>query len=134
MSENKENNKEQESQAKQPEVKRETNLNNLSQTHGKTEEFTPTTLDQVWGDTGTWKYSTMDETDYRGFIESLPKSDLLAHAQKIGLIPIDDRTQLMKRLVTEFRRHVSTYRLQAGNNPNPKPLSKEAEKILKEGR
>ena len=35
-------------------------LNSLSQTHGKTDKKpTPTTLDQIWGDDGVWKYNTM---------------------------------------------------------------------------
>tara|TARA_Y100000593_G_C4320808_1_gene343663 strand:+ start:212 stop:616 length:405 start_codon:yes stop_codon:yes gene_type:complete len=134
MPENKENNKDQQVEAQQTEPVVEKNLQNLSQTHGKTEEFKPTTLDQIWGDTGTWKYQTMDESEYGGMLENMPKSDLLAHAQKVGLIPIDDRTQLTKRLILEFRRHVSTYRMSNSNQATSKPLSKEAEKILKEGR
>jgi hypothetical protein len=133
MSENKENNKEQEVEAKQPEAKQEKDLNKLSQTHGKTEEFRPTTLDQIWGDTGAWKYQTMDESEYRGMLENMPRSDLTAHASKIGLIPIDDRNMLIGRLMGEFKKHVSTYR----NTQSPTqsgPLPPEVEKILKEGR
>ena len=134
MPENKENNKDQQSEAKQPEPKQEKNLDNLSQTHGKVENFRPTTLDQVWGDEGSWKYNTMDETEYRGIVEGMPKSDLVTHANRIGLIPIDDRTQLIKRLILEFRRHVTAYRSPQVESTKSKPLSKEAEKILKEGR
>jgi hypothetical protein len=129
MPENKENNKDQKSEPKQ-----EKNLDNLSQTHGKVEKFRPTTLDQVWGDEGSWKYNTMDETEYRGIVEAMPKSDLVTHANRIGLIPIDDRTQLIKRLILEFRRHVTAYRSPQVESTKQKPLSKEAEKILKEGR
>ena len=134
MSENKENNKEQGSKAKQSQPKKETNLENLSQTHGKTEEFKPTTLDQIWGDTGTWKYNTMDESEYRGMLENMPRSDLTAHASKIGLIPIDDRNMLIGRLIAEFKKHVVAYRSPMNNMQGDKALSKEAEKILKEGR
>ena len=42
MPENKENNKDQQAEAKQPEPKQEKNLDNLSQTHGKVEKFRPT--------------------------------------------------------------------------------------------
>lgn len=131
MSENKENNKEQQSETK---AKKETNLENLSQTHGKTEEFRPTTLDQIWGDTGTWKYKTMDESEYRGMLENMPRSDLSSHASKIGLIPIDDRNMLIGRLVSEFKKHVVAYRSPMVDGGNQQPVSKEAEKILKEGR
>jgi hypothetical protein len=130
MPENKENNKDQQTEDKQPEK----NLDNLSQTHGKVEKFRPTTLDQVWGDRGSWKYNTMDETEYRGIVEGMPKSDLVSHANRIGLIPIDDRTQLIKRLILEFRRHVTAYRSPLVESTKSKPISKEAEKILKEGR
>jgi len=133
MSENKENNKQEQPEATQTEAKQEKDLSNLSQTHGKTEEFRPTTLDQIWGDNGTWKYQTMDESEYRGMLENMPRSDLTTHASKIGLIPIDDRNMLIGRLMGEFKKHVATYRttdspVQSG------PISPEVEKILKEGR
>ena len=134
MPDNKENNKDQQAEANQSESKQEKNLDNLSQTHGKVEKFRPTTLDQVWGDEGSWKYNTMDETEYRGIVEAMPKSDLVAHASRIVLIPIDDRTQLIKRLILEFRRHVTAYRSPNVESTEQKPISKEAEKILKEGR
>ena len=130
MSENKENNK----QETEPQPKNDKNLENLSQTHGKVEEFRPTTLDQIWGDQGTWKYNTMDEMEYRGVIEGMPKSDLVAHATKIGLIPIDDRNMLVQRLITEFRRHVTAYRSPAVDSKESGEISEEAKKILEEGR
>ena len=134
MPENKENNKDQQAEANQSESKQEKNLDNLSQTHGKVEKFRPTTLDQVWGDEGSWKYNTMDETEYRGIVEAMPKSDLVAHASRIGLIPIDDRTKLIKMLILEFSRHIKAYRSPNVESTEQKPISKEAEKILKEGR
>jgi hypothetical protein len=129
MSEKQKNN--QEEKQKRP---NKVNLESLSQTHGKIERFEPTTLDQVWGDKGTWKYSTMDENEYRVMVENMPKSDLAAHAQKIGLIPISDRTQLIKRLTVEFKRHVMAYRAPKVDGGKVKPISKEVQKILKEGR
>ena len=132
MSDNQENN--QENKNEETPKKKIVKMEALSQTHGKTEKFKPTTLDQVWGDTGSWKYNTMDEGEYRGKIEGMPKSDLFAHANKVGLIPIDDRTQLIKRLMAEFKRHVSAYRYPHVDKTPSKPLDSEAEKILKEGR
>jgi hypothetical protein len=137
MPENKNNNKEEEKIQKseaQESKSQKVDFSSLSQTHGKTEEFRPTTLEQIWGDTGTWKYNTMDETEYRGVLENMPKSDLLAHATKIGLIPVDDRTMLINRLTSEFKKHVIAYRSPMVDGSKSKPLSKEAEKILKEGR
>ena len=61
------------------------------------------------------------------------KSDLQAHAQSVGLIPIDDVVLLRKRLKNEFKSHVAKYK----NIDQPKQttnISKEAMNILKEGR
>ena len=49
--------------AKKPGKKSSKKLESLSQTHGK-EEFKPTTLDQIWGDTGISKYGTLNEDEY----------------------------------------------------------------------
>jgi hypothetical protein len=68
------------------------------------EGFQPSTLDQVWGDTGNTKYGTMDEAEYTDKLKEMNKSDLQAHASRAGLIPIDDRGILTKKLLTEFRR------------------------------
>ena len=84
-------------------------VKNLSQTHGQAEEFTPTTLDQIWGDTGLWKYNTMELGEYNEQLQEMTKTDLQAHATKIGLIPVDSREMLTQRLVREFRRHVNSY-------------------------
>ena len=34
----------------------------------------------------------------------MTKSEIQAHANKMGLIPIDNRTELVKRLMKEFAR------------------------------
>ena len=52
-----------------------TKVENMSQTHGK-EEFAPSTLDQVWGDTGLSKYGTMDEDEYATQVRDMTKSEL----------------------------------------------------------
>ena len=46
---------------------RKKQISELSQTHGKVEDFKPTTLDQIWGDDGLSKYQTLDEVQYRNF-------------------------------------------------------------------
>jgi hypothetical protein len=71
-------------------------LDNLNQTHGKIEK--PLTLNQVWGDDGKSKYGTLDAEKYSDYLNDLNKSDLQAHAVKIGLVPIDDRNSLVTRL------------------------------------
>ena len=115
-------------------AKKKRSTKSLSQTHGKEEKRTrPTTLDQIWGDTGLSKYGTMDEKAYAEEISSMSKSDLQAHASTVGIIPVDNREMLSQRLMREFRKHVASY-----NTPREKKrgvtLSKSAKAILAEGR
>ena len=74
----------------------------MSQTHGKEEKPLSTTLEQIWGDTGITKYGTFDENEYAEELKNMTKSDIQAHANKLGLVPIDNRTELVKRLMKEF--------------------------------
>ena len=132
------------SEAKSTKKPRKTS--DLSQTHGKVEDgeekFTPTTLDQIWGDTGDGKYGTLEEAEYISELDEMSLTDMHAHAAEVGIIPIDSRDMLEKRLIREFNKHTNAYRKPAegvaGN-----PLSREKEmknipdhvwKILKEGR
>jgi len=114
-----------------PKKKTKNQLESLSQTHGKVER--PLTLDQVWGDDGTRKYGTLNVEEYSKYLESLNKSDMQAHAIKIGLVPIDNRENLVKRLTTEFNKYVSQFTPRPDIN-NGKKLSKSARDILSEGR
>ena len=120
--------------AKKATAKKESKITKLSQAHGKKEEFLPSTLDQIWGDTGSSKYKTLDIDVYTEQLNDYHRVDLQAHAVKIGLIPIDNIEQLKKRLLTEFRKHVSQYKIPAKKVKKDKPLSKEAMKILGEGK
>jgi hypothetical protein len=107
-------------------------LDELSQTHGKVENR-PITLDQIWGDDGKRKYGTLDPEKYSQYLADLNKSDLQAHAIKIGLVPIDNRETLVKRLKTEFKKHISLYTARP-NIDNVGKLSKKSKDILSEGR
>jgi hypothetical protein len=108
----------------------------LSQTHGKveSEETVPTTLDQIWGDTGLSKYKTMDLDKYQEQLSEYNKTDLQAHATKIGLIPVDSTVELKKRLVREFKKHASKYEAMPRQRRETQPLSEKALKILAEGK
>lgn len=106
-------------------------LDTLNQAHGQIEG--PRTLDQVWGDKGLDKYGTLDLTEYQKYLKESTKSDLQAHAVKIGLVPVDDRETLTKRLVREFNKHVSLYK-SAPKTRNDIKLSKAAKDILAEGK
>ena len=130
--------KEELKKSKDPREERKS-LESLSQTHGKDEEekvVVPTTLDQVWGDDGTWKYSTMEAEEYQKELDIMVKSDLQNHAVKVGIIPIDNRAMLTRRLVREFKKHTSQYK--ANSVPlevkKDKEVSSEIRQILEEGR
>ena len=114
-------------------AKKPTKLNQMSQAHGKEEKYTPTTLDQIWGDDGMGKYKTLDAAEYEEQIRMMSKSELQHHSTQVGLIPVDNRETLTVRLVREFRRHVASYRQPAQRKKKPKAVSSEAMKILKEG-
>ena len=107
-------------------------LDNLSQTHGKVENR-KITLDQIWGDDGKRKYGTLDPVEYDSYLKGLVKTDLQAHAIKIGLIPVDDRQTLVKRLKQEFLKYTAQYIPRPDVKDN-KPVSKTVQDILSEGR
>ena len=109
-------------------------LKKMSQTHGKEEKFEPTTLDQIWGDTGAARYGTMDEQEYLTRLSTMHVSDLRIHAGDLGLIPVDDRTLLEKRLLSEFRKHVNQYRMPLDQGGGPEEIPENVRKILEEGK
>lgn len=112
-------------------------LSSLDQTHGKEEskggESKPTTLDQVWGDTGLWKYNTTKLNEYTQTLDEMTLSDIQAHASKIGLVPRGSRIQLTKKLIAEFKTFVSQYKSPEIKSTSSPKASPEALKILKEG-
>ena len=114
--------------------KKATKLESLAQTHGKEETFKPTTLDQIWGDTGISKYQTMDLGLYQEQLRAMNKSDLQSHASKIGLVPVDDRTVLTDRLLSEFRKHVNSYQIPEDTLNNHQDLTPEMQRVLDEGK
>jgi hypothetical protein len=117
-------------------------LDDISQTHGKVEEdepqYQPTTLDQIWGDDGTSKYGTLSEKTYTSELDELGLTDLHAHAAEVGIIPIDNRDMLEKRLIREFNKHANQYRkpmnVEPLNNEDTSKIPKKVWDILKEGR
>jgi hypothetical protein len=114
-------------------MKKKIKLDNLSQTHGKLEKYEYKTLDQILGDDGTSKYKTLDIEKYKEYLNDLNKSDLQSHAIKIGLLPIDNRELLSKRLLKEFQKYTSSYKLPKLEAREIK-LDKKARDVLAEGR
>ena len=123
--------------AKKPQKKGKT-LESLSQTHGKVEKFQPTTLDQVWGESGNTKYGTTDVNDYIRRLEDMNTTDLQTHAHVIGFVPLDDRVTLVKKLVSEFKKHVSSFGKPLSHPNSNENISKnipeDVKKTLSEGR
>tara|TARA_Y100000593_G_C4152892_1_gene257976 strand:- start:114 stop:497 length:384 start_codon:yes stop_codon:yes gene_type:complete len=108
-------------------------LDELNQAHGKQEGVEPTSLDQIWGDSGVSKFKTLDQDEYQNQLDDMNKSDLQTHATKVGLVPIDDVNMLKKRLMKEFTKHVSSFRTPK-TTKGSKNMSKKALKILGEGK
>ena len=111
-------------------------VEDLNQTHGKdemAEKMAPSSLNQVWGDTGISKYKTLDQGEYQTYLRSLNKTDLHRHAAEMGIIPIENKENLYKRLLGEFTKHTASYRMPQVKAPK-KPLSRKAKDILSEGR
>jgi hypothetical protein len=106
-------------------AKKKLNLNEIHQTHGKDEsKETVQSLDQLWGDDGLSKYKTLDVVEYTEELAGMNKTDLQNHAAKLGLVPVDSREILVKRLVAEFKKHVTRY--EKVRKPEVKDNNKEA--------
>lgn len=116
--------------------KKSKKIKEIKQLHGKEETFEPTSLDQVWGETGLTRYGTMDEKAYQDYLGNLVRSDLQMHASEVGIVPVDSRERLQKTLMSEFRKHISAYTKPAPpSSPKDKSnLTKKVRDILDEGR
>jgi len=115
-------------------MSKKSTLKNLKQIDAKEELGRPTTLDQVWGDTGIQKYGTNDFEEYKIYIKGLNRSDIQSHAIKVGILPTDNHEILIARLEREFQRHSATYQAPPEKIKNNKKISKDVQKILSEGR
>jgi len=109
-------------------------VEDLSQTHGHIEQNAPTTLDQIWGDDGTSRYAGVNEGTYKNQLDGMNRTDLQMHASKIGLIPVDSRDQLMKRLIREYRKHHNQYIQPPQVDVAGTDIPEDVLKILREGR
>ncbi len=106
----------------------------ITQINGKEETFKPSTLDQIWGDTGVSKYNTLDLAKYKESLEEMNLSDLQSHAIKIGVWSADGRDVLTRKLLKEFSYFVGAYRQPRQAPSIPKTPSANTLKILAEGR
>ena len=108
----------------------------MVQTHAMEEKepFQKTTLDQVWGDTGSSRYGTLEESDYLGKVRSMNRTDLHSHAVSVGILPVDNRELLTARLTREFRKHVLSFQKPHEQKRKKPTLSEKARSILAEGK
>ena len=106
----------------------------LKQVHGKDEQFEPTSLDQIWGDEGLGKYKTLDKDKYEQSLNNFTKADLQKHAAEVGVVPVDNRNLLIRKLLVEFKKHVASYRKPSQPKTSNEKPSEEVLKILREGR
>ena len=111
-----------------------TRLDQLSQTHGKIENYEPSTLDQIIGETGLAKYSTLDRDEYLNYLNNFNKTDLHRHSISLGQIPIDNRERLTKKLLSEFDLWVSSYKKPKASNKESPKITDEVLRILATGR
>ena len=77
------------------------------------------------------------KNEYLKELENMTKADIQAHANKLGLVPIDNRKELVKRLIKEFVYHKSRYSTIPADiqiNNITSNLSAEVRKILSEGK
>lgn len=111
-------------------------LEEIKQVDGKLSnpEPIPTTMDQVWGNTGISRYKTLDIEEYKKTINDLARADLYNHAVSVGLVPIDDIPRLKRNLIAEFNRHVTEYKPKPTINNFNSKISSEVKKILDEGK
>lgn len=116
-------------------------LNELSQIHGKlepeldnpTQEYEVTTLDQLFGDNGFSKYSTMDLEEYRAQITDYNTAELRTHAIEVAhVVPSISRERTEKRLLLEFQKHVAGFKTPKITHKVDKKPSKEALRIMAE--
>ena len=121
---------------KQTKAKAKPKVKKMVQTHGmeERESYEKTSLDQVWGDTGSSKYGTLKEEDYSKKIKSMNRSDLHSHAVTVGILPIDNRELLVSRLKREFKKHVLAYKKPRKSRKSDPGVSNRAESILSEGK
>jgi len=108
-------------------------LKDLNQLHGKIEDVEVKSLDQIWGEDGSSKYKTLDQKEYEDSLKEMNTSDLNSHASRIGLIPVENRELLIGRLISEFKKHVSMYKIPK-QSASSKEINFSVKKILSEGK
>jgi hypothetical protein len=110
-------------------------LNSLTQTHGKVEDFQPTTLDQIFGGFNRLStYGTLEEGEYKGRLLQMTRADLEAHAREKGCLIVEDSNRLREMLMKQFRAYVSFLKKPAPLKPTSGKIPKAVQDVLYAGR
>lgn len=108
----------------------------MIQTHAmeEKESFQKTTLDQVWGDKGSSRYGTLEESSYIEKIRNMNRTDLHSHAVSVGILPVDNRALLTSRLTREFKKHILSFKKPHEKKRKKPIVSERVRSILAEGK
>jgi hypothetical protein len=117
----------------------------MIETHGKIEDLSPATsmptrAEQLWGGFNELaRYGTLKEEEYESQLNDMNRTDMEAHARRVGVLVVESSARLKESLKKEFRIYVSTLNrpshLTNGAVVTKKPLlTDEVKKILAEGR
>ena len=115
-------------------MKKTKKLDSLKETNAKIEKFKPTTLDAIWGGTGTSKYGTNNLEEYEAKLKGMNQTDLHAHARSLGIMPDSNFSLLMRKLRQAFLEHTNGYKIPSTPPQKPIKVSPAVEKVLSEGR
>lgn len=75
------------------------------------------------------KYRTTDLEEYKNYIKSLGTTELQVHAYECSILPIDNRAQLMERLIREFCSQTNGYSVSAVRRESFQELHDSPEKL-----
>lgn len=117
-----------------------TKLSSLNQTDGKVKDKSPNLskkqqIDKIFGDDGSSKFGTIDESVFVQKLEDLSNSvaDMQNFAAQYG-IKATDIKDTKRKLLDEFRTHVQANKSQVGTTSTNSKITKEIQAILAGGR
>jgi hypothetical protein len=104
---------------------------------GKEETFEPTNLDSIMGYNSLSRYNTIDPEVYKNSLADMNRTDLeeeaRQHGVNIGIAAREDVQRLRDSLLKEFNVFILSFQKPRAIS-KPIKISKDVEKILKEGR
>lgn len=77
------------------------------------------------------RYKTSDKGEYTLWLKTMNLADLQSHAYECGILPIDNRAQLVERLIREFCAQTSGYNVSAARRDSFESLYGDAEQMAK---